>query len=136
MDFVTSVYKVTGSFPAHEMYGLTNQVRRAATSIALNIAEGASSGYGTEYQRFLKLAIRSANEVATGLEIAGRLGYCQNEAVQRHIGEADEIAAMLQGLHRSLGQVSEPAEVYVSDELRADTGTEETSMLLISNDER
>lgn len=76
LDFVTAVYEITNRFPPHELYGLTSQIRRAATSIVLNISEGASSGYDTEYRRFVRLAIRSANEVATGFEIARRLKYC------------------------------------------------------------
>lgn len=95
MNFISAVYDATQSFPSHELYGLTSQIRRAATSIALNIAEGASSGYDSEYQRFLRLAIRSTNEVATGFEIAKRLSYCTSEIAAQHIAEADEIASML-----------------------------------------
>lgn len=105
LDFVTDVYELTNRFPPHELYGLTSQIRRATISITLNIAEGASSGYDTEYQRFLRLAIRSANEVATGFEIARRLKYCTEAESQKRIQEADEIAAMLQGLGKSLKKI-------------------------------
>jgi len=73
IDFITRAYAVTSLFPPTEVYGLTNQIRRAATSIALNIAEGATSVYDSEYNRFVHLAIRSANEVAAGFEIAKKL---------------------------------------------------------------
>jgi four helix bundle protein len=115
IDFVANIYKETSAFPSHELYGLTSQMRRAATSVALNIAEGASSGYEPEYQRFLRMAIRSVNEVATGFEIARRLAYCGPELAAVNIAEADEIAAMLQGLSKSLKQVSEPNEEYKLD---------------------
>lgn len=115
IEFVTTVYDLTKSFPAHELYGLTSQIRRAATSIALNITEGATSGYDAEFKRFLLLAIRSANEVATGFEIAKRLKYCSEEQANKQIREADEIAAMLQGLSKSLNKTSESPAVYSTD---------------------
>ncbi len=117
MDFVTKVYEVTNRFPPYELYGLTSQIRRAATSIPLNIAEGAASGYDTEYQRFLRLAIRSASEVATGFEIAKRLQYCAEAEAVRCIQEADEIAAMLQGLVKSLKKINESPEYYFTNDL-------------------
>lgn len=112
LDFISQVYDITTHFPSHELYGLTNQIRRAATSIALNIAEGATSGYDNEFSRFLRLAIRSANEVGAGFEIAKRLKYCESSVVQQIIHEADEIAAMLQGLLRSLKRTFESREPY------------------------
>ncbi len=112
LDFVSQVYEITTRFPTHELYGLTSQIRRAATSIALNIAEGATSGYNTEFSRFLRLAIRPANEVAAGFEIAKRLKYCQIDEAQKQIQEADQIAAMLQGLARSLKGTAEQQELY------------------------
>jgi four helix bundle protein len=121
IEFVTSVYALTQSFPSHELYGLTSQIRRAATSIALNITEGATSGYDSEYKRFLNLAIRSANEVATGFEIAKRLKYCSEEQAGKQIHECDEIAAMLQGLSRSLKKVSESPEPYMTKESASTT---------------
>lgn len=112
LDFVSQVYDITARFPAHELYGLTGQIRRAATSIALNIAEGATSGYNTEYSRFLRVAIRSTNEVSAGFEIAKRLKYCDTVTAMNQIQEADQIASMLQGLARSLKNISEPPQEY------------------------
>ncbi|MDL1898203.1 four helix bundle protein [Anaerolineae bacterium CFX7] len=112
LDFVARVYEITSEFPAREQYGLTSQIRRAATSIALNIAEGATSGYNSEYARFLRIAIRSANEVSAGFEIAKRLKFCSSEDAQSQINAADHIAAMLQALIKSLGKVSENQELY------------------------
>lgn len=115
LDVVAQVYKITSHFPNHEQYGLTNQIRRAATSVALNIAEGATSGYNVEYARFLRIAIRSANEVSAGFEIAKRLDYCTGEVAQAEIEELDHIAAMLQNLIKSLGKASEESEAYITD---------------------
>ena len=102
MDFVTEVYKVCGNFPRSEQFGLTDQIRRAAISIPLNIAEGSGAGSSNEFQRFLSYARRSTYEVMSALEIAKRLGYCRDEELKHLLEESDEIAAMIVGLSRSL----------------------------------
>ncbi len=102
MDFVTEIYRVSARFPSSERLGLTSQIRRAATSIPLNIAEGAGAGSNAEFRRFLSYALRSTYEVMTALEIAQRLGYCSPEKTRELLGKADEIAAMTVGLSRSL----------------------------------
>jgi four helix bundle protein len=101
MDFVTEIYRVSARFPRPEQFGLTSQIRRAAVSIPLNIAEGAGAGSDAEFRRFLSYALRSTYEVMTALEIAQRLGYCSPEKTQELLDEADEIAAMIVGLSRS-----------------------------------
>ncbi len=98
IDFVTKIYGLTKTFPKDEMYGLTSQLRRAATSIALNIAEGSGGSSDVEFKRFLEMARRSAYEVMTGLEIAQRLKYCKPEVAKQMDKEANEIAAMISGL--------------------------------------
>lgn len=102
MDFVVEVYEMSASFPRTERFGLTSQTRRAATSIPLNIAEGAGCGTNPEFKRFLGYAYRSDYEVMTALEIAQRLGYCPSNTTQALMSEADQIAAMIVGLSRSL----------------------------------
>ncbi|MBI3538095.1 MAG: four helix bundle protein [Chloroflexi bacterium] len=111
LDLIAKVYALTNSFPSHELYGLTSQIRRAATSIALNLAEGATSGYDPEYKRFLRLSIRSCNEVSAAFEIAERLTFCGKEDADKVKAECNEIAAMLQGLAKSL-VLSETGELY------------------------
>ena len=102
MDFVTEIYKVSASFPRSERFGPTDQIRRAAISIPLNIAEGAGASSNAQFRQFLSYALRSTYEVMTALEIAQRLGYCSLEKTKGLFGEADEIAAMTVGLSRSL----------------------------------
>jgi len=102
MDLVTDIYRDSADFPKREQFGLTSQLRRAAVSIVLNIAEGAGSVSNSEFQRFLGYSLRSTYEVMTALEIAQRLGYCPSSESQPMLKEADEIAAMLVGLSRSL----------------------------------
>ena len=98
MDFVAEIYQLTQLFPKDELYGLTNQTRRAATSIALNIAEGSAESSNAEFIRFLQTAQRSVYKVVTMLEIALRLEYCEQAPIMHLTDDANEIAAMLTGL--------------------------------------
>lgn len=102
MAYVTQIYELTKVYPKEELYGLTSQTRRAATSIALNIAEGSGASSNVEFVRFLEMARRSVYEVIAALEIAQRLQYCKPQQTVRLTEEADEIAAMLTGLIKKL----------------------------------
>lgn len=75
MFLVTEIYEVTGTFPREEIYGLTNQLRRAAVSIPSNIAEGAARQTDKEFVHFLYRSLGSLAEVETQVVIAGNLGY-------------------------------------------------------------
>ena len=81
MDLVEQVYLLTSSFPSSEIYGLTNQLRRAAVSVPSNIAEGASRTGDKELLYFLNVATGSIAEIETQLLIGVRLKYLdqQNE---------------------------------------------------------
>jgi four helix bundle protein len=102
MDFVTEIYLLTQKFPKEEQFGLTSQLRRAAISIPLNIAEGSGGSSNNEFVRFLEIARRSVYEVITALEVANRLKYATQSEIEKLVKEADEIAAMLTGLMKSL----------------------------------
>jgi four helix bundle protein len=106
MDLVEQVYRATGAFPAPEVYGLTSQLRRAATSIALNIAEGSGADSDNEYNRFLAIALRSAYEVLCGLEIAKRLDYITDHDYERLLKNCDHLSAMLFCLKKKLKAAS------------------------------
>ena len=78
MDLVSNIYKITESFPNKELYGLTNQIRRAAVSIPSNIAEGAASNSKKEFIQFLYISLGSLSELETQIIIASRLEYLNN----------------------------------------------------------
>jgi len=78
MDLVSNIYKITESFPNKELYGLTNQIRRAAVSVPSNIAEGAARSSKKEFIQFLYIALGSLSELETQIIIASRLEYLNN----------------------------------------------------------
>jgi four helix bundle protein len=103
LDLVALVYRVTSRWPADERFGLTSQVRRAATSIVLNIAEGAGAGSDAEFVRFLRYALRSKYELLAGFDVAERIEIAvQPEGVRQG---AEDVASMLVGLIRAKGGV-------------------------------
>jgi four helix bundle protein len=79
VDFSVTLYRVSESFPQSERFGLTSQMRRAAVSIASNIAEGHARSRN-EYAHFLRVARGSTAELETQLEIARRIGYLSPES--------------------------------------------------------
>jgi four helix bundle protein len=101
-EFAVETYKVTSGFPKEEVYGLTSQLRRAAISVALNIAEGSDRKADKDFVRFLRIAIGSTEEVVTGLYIARDLGFVEQEDFDRLYESSNVIVAMLNGLIKSL----------------------------------
>ena len=98
IDFVVALYQATERFPKDEKFGLTSQLRRAAVSIAANIAEGAGRKTPKEFSYFLSNSQGSASEVATELLIAHRLCYLSDESFKALTSSLDEIGRMLTGL--------------------------------------
>ncbi len=76
--FITEIYRITQNFPQHELYGLTNQIRRSAVSIPANISEGCARQSDKETIQFLYISIGSIAELETELLIAQNLGYTSN----------------------------------------------------------
>lgn len=92
-----SVYKETTSFPKDELYGLTAQMRRSASSVPTNIAEGCGREGSAELVRFLNIALGSASELEYQLLLAHDLGYLAAPAYARHEGAVVEVKRMLTG---------------------------------------
>jgi four helix bundle protein len=78
-EFVLTCYKETRYFPSEEKFGMISQIRRAALSVHLNIAEGCSRKSIAERKRFYEIARGSLIEVDTALDIAVNLGYTSKE---------------------------------------------------------
>lgn len=102
MDLVVSCYRLTDTFPAQERFGLTSQLQRAAASIPANIAEGQGRGYDGEFLKHLAIALGSLFELETHLEIARRLGYLQEKALNLNLEQTRQISRMLYGLRKSI----------------------------------
>lgn len=101
MDFSVNVYNRSRKFPKEEMYGLTSQLRRASTSIALNIAEGSACKSKKEFLQFLFIALRSQYEVVTILKLLQKLNYLDNIAIKELEESINEIGMMIQGMINS-----------------------------------
>ena len=102
LDLVDRIYDITESFPSREMYGLTNQLRRAAVSVPSNIAEGQARQSTLEFKRFLSIARGSLAEVETQLHIAIRRQYVSEEDFRKTLLLANEISKMLASLYNKL----------------------------------
>ena len=74
-----AVYKATGSFAKHELYGITSQIQRAAVSIPANIAEGCGKSSDAELRHYLVIAMGSSSELETLLLLAHDLGYLTDD---------------------------------------------------------
>ena len=102
VDFSTDIHNLTRKFPKEELYILTSQIKRAADSVALNIAEGSTGQTNSEFRQFLGYTVRSEIEVVTCLYI-GRDRKIINQAdFNKFYTKAEEIIRMIQGLRNSL----------------------------------
>jgi four helix bundle protein len=102
MDLIETVYKLSRDFPRHELYSLTNQIRRAAVSSASNIAEGQGRRTTSDFLRHLSIAYGSLLETETQLLIAERLKSTRQSRVAEAIKETAEVGRLLNGLMVSL----------------------------------
>ncbi len=102
IDFVTEIYKLTNSFPKDEIFGLTNQIRRAAVSIPSNIAEGAARNYKKEFVQFLYIALGSQQELDTQVLIAKNLGFITEDIFLETSNKIQTIGKLLNGLIKYL----------------------------------
>ena len=89
------LYKVSQSFPKEELFGLTSQIRRAASSVPTNIAEGSGRNSNKDFAHFLQIAIGSASEVEYELLLAHDLQYINKDEYERLINETVAIRKMI-----------------------------------------
>ena len=102
MQIAEDIYRLTDNLPKHEMYSLTNQLRRAAISVPSNIAEGHGRNSPKEFNHFLGIALGSLSELETQLLLAVRLNYFKEQELIALLKTTNEAAKMLQGLKKSL----------------------------------
>jgi four helix bundle protein len=98
MDLVEAVYVATRTFPRDEMFGLTSQMRRAASSVPANIAEGYGRGTRASYLSFLRIARGSLKELETHIEISSRVGLLARSEMDPLLERSDELSRLLHGL--------------------------------------
>jgi len=107
MLLVELIYGVSQQFPKVEMYGLTNQIRRAVVSIPSNIAEGQARQSAAEFRNFLSIAQGSRAEVETQILIAERLNYITPLEIEPILSLLEEISKMLVSLRKNLNTISD-----------------------------
>ncbi len=99
---VKEVYSVTSNFPNSEIYGLTNQMRRASVSIPSNIAEGSGHKSSKEFCRYLEIANSSSLELETQFYLSFDLEYITEKELDHFIERIHEIQKMIFSLEKNL----------------------------------
>jgi four helix bundle protein len=102
MTLSVDVYTVTQSFPSHEQFGITSQLRRSTTSVPLNIAEGWGRGINKSYIQFLKIARGSLYEVETIVLLCKELNYILEVNCEEILARTNEIGKMINSLIKSI----------------------------------
>jgi four helix bundle protein len=103
IDLTVSIYRLTQRFPKEERYGLVSQLRRAAVSVASNIAEGRGRLNQGEFRQFLGISLGSIFEIKTQLVVASRLGIGNQKQIDEATGLSEEVSKMLTSLIQKLG---------------------------------
>lgn len=98
MELVKEIYLVTKSYPKEELFALTSQTKRSATSIPANIAEGMGWQYKKDTIHFLHIARGSIYELETHLNIALMINIVEEECLNQIMNLIDEVAKLLNGL--------------------------------------
>lgn len=102
IDLSEEVHQMTKQFPKEELYILTSQIKRAADSVSLNIAEGSTGQSNQEFTRFLNIALRSDIEVVSCITLAKRRGYIDELRFEKIYRLCEEILVMINSLKRFL----------------------------------
>ena len=120
LDYCDLMYQLAEKLPDKERFNLQSQIRRAGTSIALNIAEGSTGQSDPEQKRFLGLALRSLIETVACQRLIARQNYVVDTAYLEHLDlQAQELAKRLQAFRNSLSEASQGRNVK-EDQARYD----------------
>lgn len=104
LDYIEMVYDLAVTLPDGERYNLASQIKRAATSIALNIAEGSTGQSDPEQARFLSIAIRSYLETVACLDLIEQQDYCKTESIKELRKNGHELFIKLNAFRKALGR--------------------------------
>jgi len=110
MAVASACYILTKAFPREEIYGMTAQIRRAAVSIAANVAEGHGRESTGSFVQFLRVAQGSLKELETHLLLAGQVQVAEPATVEPILARCDSLGRMLRRLIRSLQEKSDRAD--------------------------
>ena len=102
IELTTSIYRLTRTLPADELYGLASRMRRASVSIASNIAEGRGRLNRAEFRHFLGFAQGSAYELQTQLTVTKNLGLASPEQLGEAESLSNEVSKLLTSFIRTL----------------------------------
>lgn len=102
LDLTAVVHETAIKFPKEELYILTSQIKRAADSVALNIAEGSTGQSNAEFNRFLGIALRSNIEVVGCIFIAQRRNIISEEDFNKVYNLCEEILLIINALRKTL----------------------------------
>ncbi|MFN3741504.1 MAG: four helix bundle protein [Anaerolineales bacterium] len=118
LEYVDLMYHLAERLAASEQYNLASQLTRAATSIALNIAEGSTGQSDSEQKRFLGLALRSLIETVACQRLIERRKYISDSSILETANQkAHDLARALQAFRNALGkQVREEQAIYLTNE--------------------
>jgi len=98
MDLAKDCYLLTNNFPRAETYGITSQIRRAATSVPANIAEGTGRGSRKDFQQFLRIAQGSLRELETYLLLAPQVDLAASKQTDPIIDKVQSVSTLLRKL--------------------------------------
>ncbi|NOX89164.1 MAG: four helix bundle protein [Calditrichaeota bacterium] len=110
VEFVTLIYHLSKKFPKDELYGLVNQIRRAAVSIPSNIAEGAGRRSKKDFIKFLYIALGSLSELETQIIISQNLRFLSESDSEKLLQRMFKIRSQLNGLIKSVSKFESAKE--------------------------
>ncbi len=123
MSLARQAYQLSCSLPKSELFGMSNQIRRAAVSVPSNIAEGCGRLTDLQLRHFLGNARGSLYELQTQIELARDFGYFDNESVRKLLEQGSEVARLINGLLASLRKDGEAGAATVNSANFANTAS-------------
>lgn len=101
-ELTLEIYKITNDFPAEEKFGITSQIRRAASSICANLIEGSYRNNSKEFRQFSGIARGSVGELHYFIMLTQDLRYINKDLSEKLIEETKTVSKMIYGLIKSL----------------------------------